>query len=369
MTRHQIVNEIHGIISDIEEVDSELQSALADHTADACEDNLTKVHIAAYRLQMLSSSLQEMQSMETRCRFYDPNYHSSLFEIFHISTLTQRIAHLKGIRISIDFDEPKDLPLKGCIEKYQTIFAKILEHCVDHTTQGTILVQVRSTDKNGEDKVQVTVTDTSVGLTDLQINSIYAKHTCISKREAQLPSRYSLEVAERHLQDLGQSIRCQSNVGVGTSFRFEFPVVLLKSSNLEHSPKTAEAVKVLVVEDNEIAAEVVLKKLGRIGVQARTVANGNRCLEILKQEHFDIILMDCHMPGMDGFETTEEIRLSHHKANYFIVALTADAMPGIQEHCLEAGMNAYQSKPLNNESLAKIVADFHSFRSPLSKVN
>ncbi len=115
---------------------------------------------------------------------------------------------------------------------------------------------------------------------------------------------------------------------------------------------------ILLAEDNFINQEVAMGLLRAIGCQGRVVNNGLEAVQACKNDDFDLILMDCHMPVMDGFEATIQIRQyeqASNKPRRPIVALTADVQKGIVEQCLESGMDSYLSKPFNKQRLQDIL--------------
>jgi CheY-like chemotaxis protein len=120
-------------------------------------------------------------------------------------------------------------------------------------------------------------------------------------------------------------------------------------------------VRVLLAEDNAVNQTVALRQLKKLGFTADAVANGLEVLTALQRTPYDIILMDCQMPEMDGYEVTQRIRGSgrdsyiHLKSAPYIVALTANALPGDRERCLEAGMNDYLTKPLQRADLEVVL--------------
>lgn len=123
--------------------------------------------------------------------------------------------------------------------------------------------------------------------------------------------------------------------------------------------------RVLVAEDNSVNQKVIQHMLKKLGIEPEIVSNGQEALQAANRSDYDLILMDCQMPEMDGFEATAEIRRQEQAmgTRRTIVAMTANAMPGDRERCLEAGMDDYLVKPVNLENLARLLREINPLPS------
>jgi CheY-like chemotaxis protein len=132
------------------------------------------------------------------------------------------------------------------------------------------------------------------------------------------------------------------------------PLTQAGSKKEEH----AHSRRLLVVEDNPVNQKVVLHQVEKLGYQAQIASGGARALELLDTHSFDLILMDCQMPGMDGYETVARIRANEQRLarpHMPIVAMTASALNGDRQKCLDAGMDDYLTKPVELERLGLLL--------------
>ena len=115
------------------------------------------------------------------------------------------------------------------------------------------------------------------------------------------------------------------------------------------------SLRILVAEDMAVNQRLIQLQLKKLGYVAESVSNGLEVLEALERTAFNIILMDCQMPEMDGYEATRRIRRNPRHQKIHIIAMTAHAMDGDREKCLEAGMNQYLSKPVRHSDLRSVL--------------
>jgi CheY-like chemotaxis protein len=155
----------------------------------------------------------------------------------------------------------------------------------------------------------------------------------------------------------------ESSPGAGSTFHFTavFGVASPEANAVPAAPVQAaiRPLRVLLAEDNPVNRLLAVKLLEKDGHTVATAVDGREALAHLDREAFDVVLMDVQMPEMNGFEATAVIREREKGAgrHQFIVALTAHALSGDRERCLEAGMDAYVSKPISQSSLAAVLAE------------
>jgi CheY-like chemotaxis protein len=149
-----------------------------------------------------------------------------------------------------------------------------------------------------------------------------------------------------------------SNKNIGTKVYFNLPVVIAQSIEEEQSLediKLPRGLRILLAEDNDINAEIVIDMLKSEQCKVVRVTNGQQAVEAIHASQFDLVLMDCQMPVLDGFTATQQIRKSAQFKNLAIIALTANAYAEDRQRCLDAGMNYHLAKPLQKLMLINTI--------------
>ncbi|MNP24513.1 Sensor protein EvgS precursor [compost metagenome] len=160
---------------------------------------------------------------------------------------------------------------------------------------------------------------------------------------------------------MGGKLRAESRVGLGSIFTLEIPLALASSGPAQrpgaaqHTLRLGNGERILLVEDNPVNQSVIEAMLRSLGLEVSVALDGMQAVELVRQQHFAAILMDCRLPHLDGYEATRRIRLLANGRQLPIIALTANAMPGDRERCMAAGMNDYLSKPFRRTELQRVL--------------
>jgi CheY-like chemotaxis protein len=185
-------------------------------------------------------------------------------------------------------------------------------------------------------------------------------------QEAGISAYLTKPVRQSQLFDCLMNVVGQTSVDPNRNVSREVMPIVGKQSAGEIKPIPHKLI--LLAEDNIVNQKVAVRQLEKLGYRAKAVANGREAIEALARIPYDLVLMDCQMPEMDGYEATAEIRRLEGAARRTkIVAMTANALEGDREKCLDAGMDDYISKPVRLEELAKVLEKMFASPGPISE--
>jgi CheY-like chemotaxis protein/HPt (histidine-containing phosphotransfer) domain-containing protein len=230
--------------------------------------------------------------------------------------------------------------------------------------QGELSPESRILDPEGRVRLLFTVSDTGIGIPAKARDRLFVSFSQVDDSTARAfgGTGLGLAISKQLVEGMGGSIRARSEEGKGSVFAFSIPFAAAAAEPLEPEAAAALAeeaasistqVRVLVAEDEPVNREVVIAYLQRRGWQVMAVRDGRAAVEAVSSEVFDVVLMDVQMPGLDGYEATRLIREREGPggARVPIICLTAHALKGDREKCLEAGMDDYLAKPVEPEML------------------
>ena len=250
--------------------------------------------------------------------------------------------------------------VEGDPVRLRQVLVNLLHNAVKFTERGRITLEVsdRGT-ADGAARVRFEVRDTGIGIAADQFDSVFDAFTQVDASSTRKHGGSGLGLAiVKEIADLmGGEVGVDSRVDEGSTFWFEVPLRIVAPRSSEPDRAGASQVpsaRILVAEDDAVSQLVVATMLKKMGCSVDVVADGEAAARSAASVRYDLILMDCHMPGIDGFEATQRIRgdRAGQSAKTPIVALTADALAGDRERCLEAGMDDYMTKPVAAAQLA-----------------
>jgi len=288
-----------------------------------------------------------------------------------VTDLLQPVAEERGLDFEVVFD--LGLPAAALMDasRVKQVLHNLIGNALKFTAHGGVGVAVAMADGH----LCFRVTDTGEGIPPDAIERIFDafEQGPSSTAPARSGTGLGLTISRRLARAMGGDVTCRSVPGRGTTFDFTIafrptprtptprPSLSeeLAAAGESAEPPVVRPGRVLVVEDNEVNALVVRGMLEQMGVNAELAVDGQKALARMGQIAYDLVLMDCQMPVLDGWEATRiwrarETRLRQNQ-RLPIVALTASAAAGERERCLEAGMDDYLSKPFTREALGELV--------------
>ena len=270
-------------------------------------------------------------------------------------------AKQKGLALTMDLDGLPDC-VAGDPSRFRQVFMNLIGNAVKFTERGLIRVEGRLEHESptGELRLRISVADSGIGIAPAAMGDLFESFT---QADASTTRRYGgtglgLAISRQLTNLMGGDLGAESRLGIGSTFWFTVVAqraeddVDVPMPNFELAPATNKPL--LLAEDNEVNRKIAMRFLEKAGFRVATVSNGRDAVTAAATGDFALVLMDVQMPEMDGLTATAEIRKMEAAAGRRrlpIVAMTANAMNGDRERCLEAGMDDYMTKPLSSHVL------------------
>lgn len=283
------------------------------------------------------------------------------------------LAIKKGLKFELKKQYVQQAKVVGDPHRITQILNNLLSNAIKFTESGSIIVQYDLNTLDDHLHLNVVVTDTGIGVSDTSLPFLFDS---FSQADMSTTRNFGgtglgLAITKQLCELMGGGITAQSKLGEGSVFQFSVQLDYPEpASTLKDNTHTATSLsdfsklRILLVEDNIINQEVMIAILSSLKINIDVANDGLDAITILNHSQastFDLILMDCQMPNLDGYETARRIRAGDAGELFKkipIIALTANTMNSEREKCINAGMNEYLTKPINTNTLKSILAEY-----------
>ena len=354
---------------------------------DAQRSRVMTLRTAALQLRDLLSDILDLSRIEAGRLELDDVEFDPAETITSLADLQEPAALSRSLRLRVDLDPSLPARVRGPQVRLRQVLDNLVGNAVTSTHHGEVGLSAKVVDRRpGTARVQFDVTDTGIGMSAAVIESVFDPFTQADAPDTRVNggSGLGLAISRQLVEMMGGRLEVDSSTDRGTRFTFTVPLDVVEDPGpgsvsdlaiadtatpgaVRHAvagpgrgvaPRPTPAARLLVVEDNPINQEVARELLTTLGYDVAVAADGAAAVEAVRTGRFAAVLMDCQMPGMDGYEATARIRVLEAADGRHtpIIAMTAAAMAGDRQRCLAAGMDDYISKPVSADVLAETLA-------------
>jgi CheY-like chemotaxis protein len=334
------------------------------------QDLITKIKTSSINLLDIVNDLLDFSKIEAGKVEIINSYFDFKELLADVKTLFALLMSEKNLTFICDFAEDLPRVIYSDNKRIRQIMINLLNNAYKYTPQGSVTFRVAV---SAENILSFSVADTGVGIKEEERDKLFKAFEQLDQvRNKHITGTgLGLAITKRLCDLMNGTIEVQSVYGEGSIFSVTLPFEAGTVENLSHGdaavPKfTACEARVLIVDDVEINLEVTSFMLERFKVKTEVAQNGEDAIKLIEQEHFDLVLMDQMMPVMDGIEATQILRKREQEqaerdglpvARLPIVALTANAITGVEEMFKREGFDGFISKPIDANQLAWVLYD------------
>ncbi len=280
-----------------------------------------------------------------------------------VVSLFQARALEKNLQLKLVLPEAPPAALLGDPTRIRQILLNLVDNAIKFSDQGEVELRVAFETVNHEIGCRFSVRDSGIGMNPETQSRLFQ---AFSQADSSTSRRFGgtglgLAISNQLAGLMGGLIKVESTPNQGSCFTL---LLLLPPTTLPLAEQASQANvrlqgRVLAVEDHPVNQKVLAHQLSELGLQYSVASSGQQALDLLEKEAFDVVLMDCQMPGMDGYETTQRIRqMPTTVRNIPVIALTANADSSFREVCIAAGGNDYLSKPYTEAALTAVLGQW-----------
>ncbi|MDH5446961.1 MAG: PAS domain S-box protein [Gammaproteobacteria bacterium] len=362
---HELRTPLNGIIGSIELIRDD--GGISDETMEF----INMADRSAQNLLLILNNILDFSDMEFDQ--IEVNYSKVNIRELLESIVEVYLHSIKDDPISLNYVVAETVPELIVIDRkhVQSVVRNLLNNAIKFTTSGQIRVLcTKVSDVHDSPCLRVEVEDTGIGIEEKDHDRIFDYFT---QADGSFTRKYGgaglgLSICKNVISQLDGEIGVTSELGKGSTFWFEIPIKPLTNIKVEEEHfsipqeirqsqnKDNENVHMLIVEDDLANRMILQAMLTKLGYRTDIAEDGQQAINKLENKSYDLILMDCQMPVMDGFIATKEIRKSEKENEHIpIIAVTANAMVQDREKCLKVGMDDYMAKPVNLVKLAQML--------------
>jgi signal transduction histidine kinase/ActR/RegA family two-component response regulator len=326
------------------------------------------VHNSGESLLLIINDILDFSKVEAGRLLLDVVNFSPRTVVTDVLNLLLEQAHKKGLALTADISPTLPNMLCGDAMRLRQILLNLAGNALKFTEQGLVNISVYP-NKHNQAILDFSVTDTGIGIPKKVQEQLFQPFIQADSSHTRRfgGTGLGLAIVKQLVELMGGHIAIQSEVGQGSRFSFslkfaaataETDDLYVKQASLSYFRKSWQSARILLAEDTLTNQEVMKAMLHGLGCDVDIVANGQQALEVLKKSHYDLVLMDCQMPDMDGFEATSLFRAYEKEQGLprvAIVAVTASVLSDERAACLACGMDDVLAKPFKRKELAAML--------------
>ncbi|WP_291910625.1 hybrid sensor histidine kinase/response regulator [Chitinophaga sp. CB10] len=323
------------------------------------------IDTAGQNLLEIINDILDISKIESGMMRIEPSSFSLQGVLHAVYMLFQPKAEEKHLSLQVQTEEQVPDILYGDVTRLTQVLVNLTSNAIKFTDKGAVSIHVtRSWQDGNAVRLLFTVKDTGIGIDPAKQSSIFDR---FHQAEASTTRKYGgtglgLTIVKQLVELQNGFIAVESKPGEGSTFKVELPYTLgeppADTGTDEEQPPLIpgmqQDIRILVAEDNRMNQNLLRHLLSNRQLTYRIVTNGEEALQALQKSNYDLLLLDIQMPNVDGYTVIQRLRQEQH-SNIPVIAMTAHAMAGEKEKCLQLGMNEYISKPIRAEELYRLI--------------